>query len=205
MEVKDVEKKKGFMMASSDHERSLSLCPSGFSGEICDAQTTQPGKSTVRSPMWNYFTWEESTGKSVCQVTGADGNVCSQNITGKYTTNLKYHIKNKRPKEYSTILAIESTLKKAKEEAEAKRAISHKASVTAAKQLTLTESLSATKQYRKESEKYQSITRKLAIFVGSNNVANSIVESAEFKEFILLTQDTKYLVGKLSIKKWKRS
>ena len=88
------------MMASSDHERSLSLCPFGFSGEIRDAQTTQPGKSTVRSPVCNYFTWEESTGKSVCQVTGADGNVCSQNITGKYTTNLKYHIKNKRPKEY---------------------------------------------------------------------------------------------------------
>ena len=114
-------------------------------------------------------------------------------LASKYTTNLKYHIKNKHPKEYSTILAIESTLKKAKEEAKAKRAISHKASVTATKQLTLTESLSATKQYRKESEKYQSITLKLAIFVGSNNVANSIVESAEFKELVH-TLDSRYKV-----------
>ena len=53
--------------------------------------------------------------------------------------------------------------------------------------------MSATKQYRKESEKYQSITRKLAIFVGSNNVANSIVESAEFKELVH-TLDSRYKV-----------
>ena len=84
--------------------------------------------------------------------------------------------------------------KKAKEEAESKCAqICYKAAVAASKQLTLTQSLSASKQYKKESERYQTITRKLAIFVGSNNVTNSIVESAEFID-LLHVLDSKYKV-----------
>jgi len=40
------------------------------------------------------------------------------------------------------------------------------------------------KKYRKDSEKYRKITRKVAVIVGTSNVANSIVESPEFQEFV---------------------
>ena len=125
-------------------------------------------------------------------LTGADG-ICSQIINGKYTTNLRQHIKSKHPKEYSEILAIESTIKKAKEEAESKPVISHKVAATTAKQVVLAQSLSAGQHYLKESPIYQSIKRKLAVFVGSNYVANNIVESAEFKELIH-TLNSKYKI-----------
>ena len=92
-------------------------------------------------------------------------------------------------------MEIEASIKKAKDEAESKRAeICHKSAAAAtSKQLTLTQTLSASKQYKKESERYRIITRKLAIFVGSNNVANSIVESPEFTD-LLRTLDAKYKV-----------
>ena len=115
-------------MASS--ELSLSPCPS---------ETTTGGIKSVRSPVWKYFNWTEAIGKSVCQVMGADGEVCSQNINGKYATNLKQHLRTKHPNEYSKVLEIEALAKKAKEEAESKRAqICYKAAVAASEQLTHT-------------------------------------------------------------------
>ena len=168
-------------MASS--ELSLSPCP---------CETSAGASKSVRSPVWKYLNhWTEAIGKSVCQVMGADGEVYSQNINGNYPTNLKQHLWTKHPNEYSKVLEIEASVK---EEAESKHAqICHKAAVAASKQLTLTQSLSASKQYKKEWERYQTITRNLVIFVGSNNVANSIVESAKFIDLLRLL-NSKYKV-----------
>ena len=90
---------------------------------------------------------------------------------------------------------MEAAIKKAKEEAEASKisGISHKASATASKQLTLSQSLSAGKHYKNESERYLMITRKLAVFVGSSNVAKRVVETAEFR-YLLHVLDSRYKV-----------
>ena len=174
-------------MAGSTSDLSVSPCPSGYS------DTPAVTNKSLRSPVWKYFKFVEAIGKSVCQVVGTDGEVCSQNISGKFPTNLKQHLRSKHPNEHSAVLEVDASIKKAKDEAELKRAqICHKAAAaTASKQLT--QPLSAGKQYKKESERYQTITRKLAIFVGSNNVANSIVESPEFTD-LLRTLDPKYKV-----------
>jgi len=55
--------------------------------------------------------------------------------------------------------------------------------------------------YGKDNKQYKAITRKLAIFVGSSNVANSLVENLEFKD-LLHTLDPRYPVpGRASIHK----
>ena len=55
--------------------------------------------------------------------------------------------------------------------------------------------------YGKDNKQYKAITQKLAIFVGSSNIANSLVEKLEFKD-LLHTLDPQYLVpGRASIHK----
>lgn len=51
-------------------------------------------------------------------------------------------------------------------------------------QSTLKESFSQQCVYTKDSERYRAITRKLAIFVGSSNVANRVVDNLEFKDLL---------------------
>ena len=77
-----------------------------------------------------------------------------------------------------------------KREAEASKisGISHKASAKASKQLTLSQSLSSGKYYKKD---YLMITRKLAVFVGSSNIANRVVETAEFRDLLHML-DSRY-------------
>ena len=77
------------------------------------------------------------------------------------------------------------SIKKSKNEVETRRcSISRKAAATISKQLTLSQYLSFGKEDRKESDRYQAITKKLAVFVGSSNVSNRIVESAEFQDLV---------------------
>ena len=55
--------------------------------------------------------------------------------------------------------------------------------------------------YFKESDRFKKITKKLAVFVGGSNVANRIVESAEFRD-LLNTLDGWYKVpGRAAITK----
>ena len=55
--------------------------------------------------------------------------------------------------------------------------------------------------YTKDSVRYKLITRKLAIFVGSSNVANRIVNNLEFRD-LLSAMDDRYLVpGRNSIQR----
>jgi hypothetical protein len=49
-------------------------------------------------------------------------------------------------------------------------------------QTKLNDLLQPTEKYSKVSSKYKKITRKLAVFLGSSNVAYNIVECQEFKD-----------------------
>ena len=66
-------------------------------------------------------------------------------------------------------------------------------------QMMLEQSLKSQKSYHKESERYKAITRKLAIFVGSTNVPNSLVTKPEFCD-LLTTADPRYIVpGRMAL------
>ena len=66
-------------------------------------------------------------------------------------------------------------------------------SLKVSQQLTLAESLKTKSLYSKDSDRYRKISKKLAIFIGSTNVSNSVVENLEFKD-LLHTLDSRYQV-----------
>ena len=69
------------------------------------------------------------------------------------------------------------------------------------KQLSVVESFKGRSKYDKSSPRYLQITKALAIFIGSTNVANSIIENDEFRSLVKVL-DSRYpmpgrtLIGK---------
>ena len=61
--------------------------------------------------MWQYFVYNEQTGKSSCQVetgrsddeeeAGPSKKVCAQEVAGKFPTNLKQHLKKYHALQYA--------------------------------------------------------------------------------------------------------
>ena len=159
----------------------------------------------LKSAVWKFFEYNAQIEKSVCQVIKSNSSadaaldqVCGHCIAGKYPSNLKQHLRKHHPQQYSEVLKLEEAAKKAKEEAESKKCAR---SLKTAKQLTLTQSLSTGTTYKKDSEQHKLLTRKLAVFVGSSNVANRIVESLEFRD-LLHCLDHRYQVpGRAAVKK----
>ena len=84
----------------------------------------------LKSAVWKFFEYNAQTEKSVYQVIIKPGpsladaaldKICGHCITGKYTSNLKQHLQKRHPQQYSELLKLEESAKKAKEEAESKR------------------------------------------------------------------------------------
>ena len=164
---------------------------------VTPSPTRDVGPSTSvgrpkKSPVWDYFYYDTSTDESVCQVSGsseassADADeicVCGHAVAGKFPTNMKNHQKRSHPKEYQLILSKEESLAKEKKPKELQRKLSG--------QMTLGEPFQ--RKYYTQSSRYQMITRSLAIFVGSTNVPNSLVENVEFQS-LLETLDPRYSV-----------
>ena len=144
------------------------------------------------SVVWEHFVYDSDENKSVCQVivsTSADSEVeekCGVKISGKYPTNLRAHLRKCHPKEYEEVQEKEKVKENEKEKTKKKLQTTAGAgpSTQYGIQPTLVATLQMKKKYSKESENYRKITRKLAVFIGTSNVANSIVESPEFHEFV---------------------
>ena len=72
--------------------------------------------------MWQYFVYNEQTGKSSCQVetgrsddeeeAGPSRKVCSQEVAGKFPTNLKHHLKKYHALQYEEVVKLEAEAKK---------------------------------------------------------------------------------------------
>ena len=60
-------------------------------------------------------------------------------------------------------------------------------------QLTLAETFKYRSAYSKDSHRHCLISKKLAIFIGSSNVPNSVVQNLEFKD-LLYTVDSRYTI-----------
>ena len=118
----------------------------------------------------------------VCSSDSDVSEICGHKIEGKWPSNLKQHLKTAHPDIHAEIE------KKAKREAE-----KQKASLKVSHQMTLAQSLHSGSTYAKTHQRFMAITRKLAIFVGTTNVPNSIVENLAFKD-LLHTADPRYLV-----------
>ena len=146
---------------------------------LAEHSESRASRGTVRSPVWNFFNFNEATEKSACQVQLSNQNICAQTISGKYPTNLKQHLRT--PKSIQKCCKLNHLLRRRRKKH------SHGGTPFTTKQVPWqidNQSLSSGKHYKKESDRYQEITRKLAIFVAGSNIANSIVESAEFRDLL---------------------
>ena len=174
-------------------ESSDSATPAPSPASTCSDPSPPPGRPK-RSSVWKYFSYDKDNNKSVCQLEvtrdhgdcgGPSVEVCGVAIAGKYPTNLKNHLRTSHCKEYQEMVVSE------KEEQKKKQTSSKVVNV--AKQLTVVESLKGRPSYDRSSERYLKVTKQLAIFIGSTNVPNSIVENPEFRAFVKIL-DSRYPV-----------
>ena len=174
----------------------ISLSPPSSAGSV-QGQSSSAGRLR-RSLVWQYFDYDPIQEKSVCQVLSqssgndSDNDVCGAAIAGKFPTNLKIHLKKKHPIQHAELLSSEE------EEKEKKECVRRAKSLKVSHQLTLADSLQCKSVYSKESVRYREICKKLAIFIGSTNVPNSIVENLEFKD-LLFTMDSRFVVPGRSV------
>ena len=157
------------------------------------AKSTQSGRPR-ESSAWDYFIYDGEKHKSICQI-GFDQEgspPCNTEIAGKYATNLKAHLtlKAKHPRELAELAKKDAEKEKTKE---LKRKSQDGASFSATAQLTIVDAVARTKKYTRESERYQRIMKKLATFICVGNMANRIVECAEFRS-LLAELDERYPV-----------
>ena len=167
---------------SVDLSDSSSLSQPGPSGTITGRRR--------ESFVWDYFIFDPTKGKSICQVeVQSDTSVvkCCAEITGKFPTNLKAHLKGSHSKVYEDVITRDADRQKEKT-----TAVKKPYSVDSG-QKTLSSCMQKAKPYDKHSPRFKKITRKLATFVAGGNVANRIVERVEFHE-LLSELDPRYPV-----------
>lgn len=116
-----------------------------------------------------------------------EGKVCETKFKGKFSTNLKVHLKSKHPHQHEELLQKEKEIVKKKENVQPKSKRSFKG------QKKLTEIFRKTEKYGKDHPRYKQITMKLAVFVASTSTPNSIVENTAFVS-LLEELDSQYPV-----------
>ena len=72
--------------------------------------------------MWQYFVYNEQTGKSLCQVetgrsddeqeAGPSKKICAQEVAGNLPTNFKQHLKKHHTLQYEEVVKLEVEAKK---------------------------------------------------------------------------------------------
>ena len=143
---------------------------------------------TKKSSVWNYFKYNKERNKSICQVVvtrNKQSDICEAELSGMFASNLKKHLKIHHPDSYKKF-----------EEEESRRATGKSRQQrlncpASSSQQTLEETMP--KLYPQDSRKAQSITKKLALFVGSTSVPLSLVECPEFQE-LLHEMDKQYKI-----------
>ena len=73
--------------------------------------------SPKKSPVWDYFMFDQTNGKCICQiivndVSEATEETCGHSLHGKFPTNLKQHLKRVHPKEYDKLVKKEKEKRK---------------------------------------------------------------------------------------------
>ena len=86
-------------------------------------------------------------------------------------------------------------VKKMKDEKKREQSLKHY------QQSTLRESFTKQAVYSEESQRYKWVTRKLAIFIGSSNLTNRIVENLEFKDLVHALDPRYPVPGRTTINK----
>lgn len=139
------------------------------------------------SCVWKFFKEED---KSVCLVSlGADRN-CGHSFKGKFPTYLKTHLRKKHPSEFKDLEKMEEDKKEMRKRRPLNTTNFMKRS-EAGTQLTLNDTLKSGRKYTTDSQRHKTITKHLAIFIGSTNTPIRVVENSSFQK-LLGTLDPRY-------------
>ena len=192
------------MESPADETPSRSVSPSRSRSTAAESDSESASPSHVVSligrprdnPVWDYFTYDAQSNKSLCQVESESGKICGHAVSGKYTTNIKSHLRKAHLSEFDEVVLKEAKIKvtkQAKKAAKSKRGAGY--------QLTLGESLESRPQYDKGSDRYKAITKRVAIFIGATNMPNSLVENPEFKALLSACDPRYHVPGRGAISK----
>ena len=140
--------------------------------------------------IWNYFTYDDKEGTSICIVKDKEERLCKKTFKGKFTTNLKAHLRLEHADKFKEFQTEE---KHKKENSSRRKVRAKRSSNESSGQKTLTECSHKAIPYDPQSSKQKCLTRKLALFIGTSNVPLNLVENVEFKE-LLQELDTRYQV-----------
>ena len=121
---------------------------------------------------------------------------CETEISGKYPTNLKGHIRKFHLFEYQEMLKKEGVVSEKRQKRK-----SGKAALCGLLKDQPVIAECFVKKYERGSEHCQKITRKLAMYVASNNVAISVVENEDFISLIGALDSRYGLPGRTALNK----
>ena len=62
-------------------------------------------------PVWDYFTYDTQSNKSLCQVEGEKGKIYGHMVSGKYTANVKNHLKKAYSSDFEELVSSQEKLK----------------------------------------------------------------------------------------------
>lgn len=157
------------MSVESTTPRSLS--PTWFSPSPSPSlSTTQTAGRPRKCAVWDYFNYDSTNNKSVCQVvinisaqsrasspdlSPTTPSVCGHRISGKFPTNMKSHLKTSHPNIFKEFQLKEETLKKIESVSKAK-AEKKRSGPAVSTQRTLGEVMQ--RKYR-DSTKWQYVTK----------------------------------------------
>ena len=113
-------------MSESTTPRYLSPSPS---------VTPSPG-SVIGRPVWDYFEYDGTNQKSVCQVMISGGtsslaeslcstNRCGHALAGKFATNMKHHLKKAHPIVYEVTVKEQAMVEKKLHSKKSRKSASH--------------------------------------------------------------------------------
>lgn len=166
-------------------------------GESSDPGPISPPTTTGHrreSVVWDYFHFDVSLGKSICQVEVTGGGdvarvKCGTAIAGNFPMNLKATY----PLAHAEMVEKEANKQKEKAANITKKKKPSLASTPRSGQLTLEGTIAQAQPYKKDSTRYKRITQRLATFVASANVANIVTESEGFRDLVM-ELDPRYTV-----------
>lgn len=68
------------------------------------------------SPIWDFFIYSDTVKRSTCQVPLSDDKLCGRTFSGRFTSNLKHHLRSCHKEQFAEIEKKDEARKEVKEE-----------------------------------------------------------------------------------------
>jgi len=145
--------------------------------------------------VWDYFTYDEASGKSTCRVSVGDDKTCGTLFTGKNTSNLVAHIQRSHKEEHASYVQREKNKKCSKQ------GLKRPAQSTYGPKMQTLESCIQRRivSWPPDSNEHKERLRSVMSMVIDTNFPLTVIDNASFRG-MMKTMDAKFkLPGRLCI------